>query len=214
MITVRKFSTEALLIDEAVRLLSEAFSASGAVMLSGGSTPYAIYARLAENPCPFNPDLALFLSDERVVPYASPQSNFGNLLPMLRALEAEPSFISVKTDLGAEVAAQRFSEVLSRQESIPLGLLGLGSDGHTAGIFSNELASGATRELACAVQRADGLDGVSVTPSLLKQVDRIILIVTGESKREIIRVLLENPESIPAGIALSGHEHVELWTDC
>jgi 6-phosphogluconolactonase/glucosamine-6-phosphate isomerase/deaminase len=57
------------------------------------------------------------------------------------------------------------------------------------------------------------MEGVSVTPALLKKVERLILLVTGESKRSIIHTLLTAPKTIAAGIALSNHPNIELWTD-
>lgn len=183
-------------------------------MLSGGSTPYVIYNELAKNPCPAHSGLKLFLSDERMVPPDSPGSNFGNLKPMLRALNAEDRFVPVRTELPAAEAAAQFAGDLQALETISLGLLGMGSDGHTAGLFSLELARDRGNSLARAVRRADGLTGVTVTPALLAKVKRIVFIVTGESKRDIIQVLLNEPETIPAGVALAEHRNVELWTDC
>ena len=86
-------------------------------------------------------------------------------------------------------------------------------DGHTAGFFTPEQAALSEGPLTLYTARPDGMQGVSVTPAFLKRVERLILLVTGESKREIITTLLTEPGSIAAGIALSGHPHVELWTD-
>ena len=57
------------------------------------------------------------------------------------------------------------------------------------------------------------MQGVSVTPAFFKRIERIILLITGEAKHDIIRTLLTAPETIAAGIALTGHPCVELWTD-
>jgi 6-phosphogluconolactonase/glucosamine-6-phosphate isomerase/deaminase len=97
--------------------------------------------------------------------------------------------------------------------TIDLGFLGMGSDGHTAGFFTPEQANLKTGALTLHTDRPDGMQGVSVTPALFHWVERIILLVTGESKRGIIGTFLTRPETIPAGIALSGHHNIELWTD-
>ena len=70
-----------------------------------------------------------------------------------------------------------------------------------------------TGALTLYTNRPDGMQGISVTPAVFRRVEKIILLVTGESKRGIINTLLNDPESIPAGIALSSHPNVELWTD-
>ena len=89
----------------------------------------------------------------------------------------------------------------------------MGPDGHTAGLFTPEQARLKAGPLAIHTDRPDGMQGVSVTPALIQRVERIILLVIGESKRDIIHTLLNDPQTIPAGIALSGHPNVELWTD-
>ena len=89
----------------------------------------------------------------------------------------------------------------------------MGSDGHTAGFFTPEQANIKTGPLTLYTDRPDGMQGVSVTAAFLKRVERIILLVNGESKRDIIHTLLTAPDTIAAGIALADHPNVELWTD-
>ena len=182
-------------------------------MLSGGSTPYTIYNQLATNPCPTHPDRTLFLSDERMVPAESPNNNANNLKPMLRALNCEDQFIPVDTTLPIQTATARFADELKPLENIDIGFLGMGHDGHTAGFFSPEQANLKIGALTLYTDRPDGMQGISVTPTLFQRVERIILLVTGESKRDIINTLLNAPKTIPAGIALSDHPHVGIWTD-
>lgn len=182
-------------------------------MLSGGSTPYVIYNRLAEAPCPVHPDRRLFLSDERMEPFNSEKNNAHNLEPMLKALNAEDRFLRVNTALPIVEASETFATELDSMQQVDLGFLGMGSDGHTAGFFTAEQANQKTGTLTLHTDRPDGLQGISVTPTFLQRVEKVILLVTGESKRAIIDTLLNDPQSIPAGIALSDHPDVELWTD-
>ena len=213
MIKLRTFDRNERLVAETEELLRERLASAGNLMLSGGSTPYTVYNRIAAVPCTVHPDRRLFLSDERMVPPDSPQSNAGNLLPMLRALDCEDRFIRVDTGLGIEESAHRFARDLEPLEHIHIGLLGMGTDGHTAGIFTHEQARMTRGDLTLHCKRPDGLHGVSVTPALFSRIERIVLLVTGESKRTVIDTLMQEPASIPAGIALSGHSSVELWTD-
>ena len=181
-------------------------------MLSGGTTPYAIYNRLADAPCPIHPQRNLFLSDERMKPFSSPKNNAHNLLPMLQGLNCHGHFLQVDTSLSPQAAATRFEEALERMQKIDLGLLGLGPDGHTAGFFTPKQAR-IQNQLTLYTDRPDGMQGVSVTPAIFKRIERIILLVIGESKREIINTLLDAPQTIPTGIALANYPNAELWTD-
>jgi 6-phosphogluconolactonase len=213
MIRICIFQSTERLIAESLELLWETLSTPGNLMLSGGSTPYVVYNRLAASPCPLHAGRRLFLSDERMVPFDSDKNNAHNLMPMLRALNGEDRFIRVDTALQPEEAATRFESDLLPLHTIDLGFLGMGNDGHTAGFFTREQASLKSGPLTLNTDRPDGMRGVSVTPALFTRVERIILLVTGEPKRDIINTLLENPETIPAGVALADHPNVELWTD-
>ncbi len=190
------------------------------IMLAGGRTPLEIYRRAAAES--LSSEAALFLSDERYVPSSDPQSNYGTIFPMLGKL------MRIQTELPIEEAAQAFHNELRQIERIPLGLLGLGADGHTASLFNLEDAALRDERLAIPVflqNKAAGTDAVrtvgvspalpnriSVTPTLLNRIERIIILATGAEKKEMVQTLLNHPESIPAGVALADHPNVELWT--
>jgi 6-phosphogluconolactonase len=213
MIKIRTFDSTEELILQALELLRSTLPTPGNLMLSGGSTPYVIYNRLAAEPCAVHPLRNLFLSDERMKPFSSPKNNAHNLLPLLKALDCHGHFLQVDTKRSSRVAAAHFEEGLQRMHTVDLGFLGMGDDGHTAGFFTPEQANLKTGSLTLHTDRPDGMEGVSVTPALFQRVEKIILLVTGESKREIINTLLNDPQSIPAGIALADHPDCELWTD-
>ncbi|WP_372794897.1 6-phosphogluconolactonase [Pontiella sp.] len=209
---IRSFENTEALILETLNLLRATLPTPGNLMLSGGSTPYVIYNRLAAAPCPVHAERRLFLSDERMQPFDSDLNNARNLEPMLESLHCADRFIRVNTALPRAEAAEQFAADLQPLEKVDLGFLGMGGDGHTAGFFTPEQARIQDR-LTLHTDRPDGLEGVSVTPAFFQRLEKIILLVTGESKRDIINTLRRNPQSIAAGIALSGHPNCELWTD-
>ena len=213
MINTHIFTDTPALITEMEELLRETLAVPGNLMLSGGSTPYVIYNRIATSPCPVHPRRWLFLSDERMAGFDSEKNNAHNLEPMLNALNCTDRFIRVNTSLGRAAAADQFENDLMMVEEVDLGLLGMGADGHTAGFFTLEQASMKSGSLTLHTDRPDGMEGVSVTPAFFRRIRRIILLVTGESKRSVINTLLNDPLSIPAGAALADHPRVELWTD-
>jgi len=177
----------------------------GGLMLSGGNTPLDIYHRIPDGKV----EATLFLSDERYVLDNDSSSNYGNI----RSCFADAKFIRVETEFPLQMAADRFHDALRTLKEIPLGLLGLGTDGHTASLFSLEDAALRDSRLAIPVKKTEKPDRISVTPTLLNHIDRIIILATGEAKREVIRKLLNKPETIPAGVALADHPNVELWTN-
>jgi 6-phosphogluconolactonase/glucosamine-6-phosphate isomerase/deaminase len=94
---------------------------------------------------------------------------------------------------------------------IGLGLLGLGADGHTASLFNTGNLEQARGRLAIAVQRPDGLQGISVTPELLSQVSEPLFLVTGADKHAIVEEFLKSDSRLIARQAMAGCPKAELW---
>ncbi len=205
---LRTFQTTEELIFQTLETFREIFPNLGTfdgVMLAGGRTPLEIYRRAAKEG--LSTSGILFLSDERYVPVTDPQSNYRTISLSF------PNIGKIQTGQPIEQAAQAFHDDLSRLERIPLGLLGLGADGHTASLFNLEDAALRDDRLAIPVIKAEKPDRISVTPTFLHRVEKILILATGADKKEMIQTLLEKPETIPAGVALAGHPDVEIWTD-
>lgn len=219
---IRIFEDKAAMVSAMVDLISTKVTdiarseQSEAIMLSGGSTPMAVYEAIAASSLHAGPNLILFMSDERMAPLDSDKNNFHNTRPMIDSLGAHG--VRVQTDLGAEDAANAYEaaigEFLDMGGNIPLGLLGMGSDGHTASLFSeDDLARGENR-LVTHVQRPDGMQGVSVTPDTLQKIEKIIFLIAGEDKAPMVQKLLNEPSEVIAGRAIEYCKDVELWLDC
>ncbi len=198
------------------QLLRDTLVQPGELMMSGGSTPYAIYNKIAATPAPtvpIHPGRILFLSDERIAPADSKKSNARNLYPMLEALQCVDQFIAVDAQSRPEQACIDYAAALEPFTHPDIGLLGIGTDGHTAGIFDCEQARFDSPEICLHTLRPDGMHGISISPTFLQRIKRIILLAPGDAKRAILHVLKNDPETIPAGIILSSHPNVEVWSD-
>lgn len=222
MIKARYWKSADELAAAVADVLSEAAvhprSQPAALLLAGGTTPLAAYARLTRHPPAPDPHLHVLFSDDRHVPPQSPQSNYGQILPMLQAWGLPPErILRVHGEQpladATSVYASAISQFVEAGGCIPLGLLGLGADGHTASLFTAQHIADGQAAWAQAVQRPDGLSGVSVTPRLLRHVQRLIFVVAGRNKREMVSRLLRSPDRITAGQAVAGHRAVEVWMD-
>jgi 6-phosphogluconolactonase len=205
---------------EAVALLDGHFRLQDpgphAVMLTGGHTPLAIYRTLEQTADRADDALWLLISDERHVPVESPENNFAKMRGIVEALGVEPSRVMrVHTELPLEKAADRYDAELraffDRGGQVTLGILGLGADGHVASLFDIEDLERGNGRYAIAVPRAEGPDRISVTPDLLRKVERLVFLVAGDEKAAIVRQLETDPASVIANRATQGIAGVELW---
>lgn len=214
-------ATKADLAETAARLFVELANASIAskgtfyVALSGGSTPKAIYNRLAE------PDLIaavpwdkihFFVSDERCVPTSSDESNYGNaerlLLSKVKVNSANLHPI-IAAEGDAAVAAVAYEKLV--KEIVPQGpdgfprfdliFLGMGPDGHTASLFPQTHAIG-ERERAVVENFVPKVNAnrITFTFPLLNSAANVVFVVGGEDKAPVlVEILGENSVAYPSG---------------
>lgn len=221
--TVKAFENRETLEEALYTLLKDLFQAATveepyAVMLSGGSTPAALYERIAQSGVRAGDGLYILLSDERLVPSESTDANLTMVKPMAEAIGLPADrLIAVQHDRPGGEAAREYHDELTRLNekgvSRRLALLGVGGDGHTASLFAPEEAKRAHAVLADQVPRHAGFERVTATPEELLSYRRIVFFAAGEKKRPILESLLRRPEAYPAGIIARRFGSAELWTD-
>lgn len=197
-------------------LLDSARAAQGrfAVALSGGSTPRALYERLAEPPYrdvfPW-PRVHWFWGDERFVPHDDPQSNYGMVRAALlsRTPIAAGNIHVIPTEgLGPTQAAAAYERELKRfygaenldpaRPLFDVTLLGLGPDGHTASLFPGTAVLAERERWAVAVIGAKAEARITLTYPALESSQRAAFLVVGKEKRAILRRLRDGDETLPA----------------
>ena len=219
---VRPFDSRITMNDALTERLAWEIEQTGrgaaALMLAGGTTPLQSYQALAQRPLAASSALEIFYSDERYVPTTSDASNFRGSRPLLEALALPAErILRVRTELPLERAVEdyerRLRALLRSTTRIPLGILGLGADGHTASLFTESDLRRANGKLAVSVQRPDGRSAVSVTPKLLERIAEIVFVVAGSDKRSALKAMIERkPDSIAAR-AVAAAPSIEIWAD-
>ena len=194
-------------------------------VLSGGRTSRRTYELLASTP--FRDEINwskvhLFVSDERFVPMESSESNFGLIQRLLLSKISIP-----KTNLHPfcveantlEEAARETAEAFwlffgKTRRTFPrfdLVFLGMGADGHVAGIFPGTEAFRERGKWVVFSKNAGGFNRLSLTLPFLNAARKIIVLVAGEEKAERTAHVLEgNATDLPAG-ALQAHDGQLSW---
>jgi len=225
-IDVRRFATRSELDTALADRLEEAIRATAAqsggglpvMMLSGGHTPLPAYREVARRRPAHGDKLTIIYSDDRYVPADSDASNYHATRPLIDSLGLpESQVLRVRTELPLEEAASDYETslrtLLASGAGIGLALLGLGPDGHTASLFRPEHLQQARGRLAIAVQRPDGMQGISVTPDFLANVAEPLFVVAGTGKHDAIAQFIAQDPNLVALRAVSGCPRVELWLE-
>jgi 6-phosphogluconolactonase len=163
--------------------------------VSGGHTPWAMFADLAKQDVPWA-DVELFQVDERVAPDGDPDRNLTHLHESIGDAPARVHPMPVN-DLDLDKAAAEYAALLP--ERFDLVHLGLGPDGHTASLVPGDPVLEVTDELVAVTQPYQGHRRMTLTYPALTRADQLLWLVTGSDKRDPLVKLLAGDESIPAG---------------
>jgi len=178
---------------EAVRLFREAEPRT--LVLAGGETPRATYRRLAEEKYRWD-EVDVFFGDERCVPPDHPDSNYR------MANETLLSFVPARAhrmrgeSCAAESYERELRDLFGGLPRFDFVFLGLGTDGHTASLFTGDPALDERERWAVRVRRPDH-ERLTLTLPVLSAARLAVFLVAGAGKREALRRMMAD-EDIPA----------------
>ena len=176
-----------------------------ALAVSGGHTPWIMLRALAEEDIPWT-RVQVYQVDERVAPAGDPDRNLTHLQEsLLQHTPLLPEQIHAmpveSTDLPA--AANQYALALRRDAGSPPVLdlvhLGLGPDGHTASLVPGDAVLDVTDKDVALTEVYQGRRRMTLTYPTINRARRILWVVTGSEKAEMLRRLREGDASIPAG---------------
>jgi 6-phosphogluconolactonase len=216
------FPNRQTLVNDLAEHLATALSTSiaeqgqASLVVSGGSTPVPLFARLAALEIPWQ-QVVITLADERWVEPSSPDSNEQLVRKhLLRDRAAAAVFLGLKN--AAATAEEGVAACASRLQSIPRPftavILGMGNDGHTASLFpcAAQLAQAADMHCGnlCTALRPQTAphERMSLTLPALLDAREIILHITGLDKKAVLEKALAAglPEAMPIRFILQQQE--------
>lgn len=223
-------AAEAVATDLAAKINSTAAADRHLTLaLSGGNTPGLLFSVLAEKySLSINWNFVdIFWVDERCVPPDHPESNYGmtreKLLAHISIPETNIHRIKGEADSPREAAASYSGEIMKYTRSVrgipgfDIIILGMGEDGHTASIFPGRLDLFVTN-LFCetSVHPVSGQNRITLTGKVINNAGKIIFLVTGNVKAQMIReIFMQGPEflNLPAAHIIPSHGEVKWYID-
>jgi 6-phosphogluconolactonase len=182
------------------------------LVLSGGSTPRALYALLgSEYRARIDwSRVELFWGDERFVPYSDPDSNFRMAQEtLLSKIDIPSANVHPIPTNGEPADAAHCYEILLRNiygsekfnPARPLFdviLLGLGSDGHTASLLPGEPVLEEHEKWVASVMHGRTEPRITLTYPAIASSAAMALLVTGSDKAQAVRKARAGDISLPA----------------
>jgi 6-phosphogluconolactonase len=183
-------------VEDLARALQERGTAT--LLLSGGSTPAPLYRRLSQASLDWA-QVQIALVDERWVEAGNLASNERLLREsMLINKAAQAKFTGMKNSAGSPFDGVMECNLRYADLTFPhtVCLLGMGPDGHTASLFpgAEGLDAALNSHQHCAPIRAirsgvtgDLVERMTMTPWSILQSERLVLLITGEDKWEVLQ---------------------------
>ncbi len=176
-----------------------------ALAVSGGHTPWIMLRALATEDIPWA-HVQVCQVDERVAPDGHPDRNLTHLRESLlqhAPLRPEQVHAMLVETPDLEAAAAQYAlalrEIAGSPPVLDLVHLGLGPDGHTASLVPGDAVLDVTDEDVALTGVYQGRRRITLTYPMLNRARRVLWVVTGSEKVEMLRRLRDGDVSIPAG---------------
>ena len=173
--------------------------------VSGGRTPWLMLRALGTADLPW-PAVHVVQVDERVAPAGDPDRNLTHLRESL--LEHAPLLSEQIHDMPVElndleIAAAQYAATLRQIAGSPPVLdlvhLGLGPDGHTASLVPGDPVLSVKDVDVAVTGTYQGRRRMTLTYPIVNRSRRVLWVVTGSEKEQMLNRLMGGDESIPAG---------------
>ena len=202
---------------EAAKVIAEAARAAVVdrgrfvMAVSGGRTPWQMLRLLADEEVSWK-HVHVVQVDERVAPAGDPDRNLTHLRESLlehASLPPEQLYPMPVEEDDLRAAARRYAVSLQKIAGSPPVLdlvhLGLGTDGHTASLVPGDAGLSVTDSDVSLTGVYQGRRRMTLTYPILNRSRRVLWLVTGREKADMLVRLAEGDSTIPAGRVRRDH---------
>jgi 6-phosphogluconolactonase len=185
--------------------------------VSGGHTPWIMLRALANEDVPWT-GVHLYQVDERVAPAGHPDRNLTHLRESFldhaplrpEQIHAMPVEMPDLEDAAAQYA-RTLEEGTGSPPVLDLVHLGMGPDGHTASLVPGDPVLNISDVDVALTQIYQGRRRMTLTYPVLNRARRVLWVITGGEKVQMLQRLLDGDQSIPSGRI--SREHAEVLAD-
>jgi 6-phosphogluconolactonase len=178
------------------------------ILLPGGSSPKSLFEKLVESNIIWK-NISLMATDDRVVPLTSPYSNTGKIQnKFVSKIEDEykPSLIKLFSEKNNDIHDDLYKiETLLKLNTPDYAFLGMGADGHIAGIFNKNLSNHYCYDFK---NKLEAYRRITISMNVFIKTKNIILYILGKDKKKMLtQILLKKNHNnfIPAKFLLENN---------
>ena len=182
--------------------------------VSGGRTPWKMLRALTDEDVPWK-GMHIIQVDERIAPDGDPDRNMTHLRECLLGhapILPERIYAMQVDGVDPEAAADAYSRDIRRIAGSPAVIdlvhLGLGPDGHTASLIPGDPVLDVTDRDVATTGIYKGRHRLTLTYPVINRARKILWLVSGSEKKEMLQRLLDGDLSIPAGRISQEHAMV------
>jgi 6-phosphogluconolactonase len=169
--------------------------------VSGGHTPWAMFAELARLDFPWA-STEVFQVDERVAPDGDDARN----LTPLRAAIPDHAHVHAMPVTATDLVAAADSYARELPDAFDLVHLGLGPDGHTASLVPNDPVLDVRNKDVALTQPYQGHRRMTLTYPVLDRAACVLWLISGVDKVSALRQLMARDTAVPAGQVRAAHQ--------
>jgi len=208
---VEVFTDDECVARAAAKLIATEASAAVAargqfvMAVSGGHTPWIMLRALANQQLPWD-RIHVVQVDERIAPAGDADRNLTHLRESLLShspIPPEHIYAMPVASADLEAAASQYAsalrEIAGSPPTLDLVHLGLGPDGHTASLVPGDAVLNVSDADVALTGIYQGRQRMTLTYPIINRARRILWLVTGSEKVDMLARLRKGDPSIPAG---------------
>jgi len=182
--------------------LSEINGSSISIVVPGGTTPRYFFQFLSKSLVDWK-KVTIILSDERMVPVNHRASNYAMIKKILIEELDDDKHPQVLPDMekfrseNFENIIRKTNILLKEKTTVSQAFLGLGSDGHTASLFPGKNNPSGSNKSPYFFTKIDGepFQRMSLSMAFLQQIPKLTFLVSGKSKQEVLKTIIDSKKS-------------------
>jgi 6-phosphogluconolactonase len=184
------------------------------IVLAGGTSFSSVY-RILNNSKSNWKKWYIYIGDERCLALGNQNRNdyLINKIWLGGGLIPKKNINFIHSELGADVGALHYEEIVREIKKFDVVLLGMGEDGHTASLFPSHIYDNSKKVVVEKNSPKHPKNRISMSYKMLNKSNNVFKLISGSSKQNAVELWLKGVD-LPINKIYGGCEKVYACLDC